>query len=247
MDDEHTRRRIGAAGREWARAMSVSSYADRFLAFVDNEVRPFRPLLALADRAASTLVSMQASPSLPVVERVAGELAKLAPPDVRLTAESEPALTFRELGPHDAGSLGALFEANDIPGVVDHFDPFPLTHAIAAELTDPGRKDRFYGAFLEDRLVGFSMLRGWDEGYEVPSFGVLVDRVHYGSGIGSRLTDFTLEQARALSSPRVRLSVYGTNERAYAMYARKGFVEESRAQVGRRLGPDERIVMVLEF
>jgi [ribosomal protein S18]-alanine N-acetyltransferase len=164
-----------------------------------------------------------------------------------MKADVHSALVLRELGPDDAESLGALFEANDLPAVVDHFDPFPLTRATASELTDPRRRDHFYGAFLEDRLVGFSMLRGWDEGYEVPSFGILVDRGHHGRGIGSRLTDFTIEQARDLGSPRVRLSVYGTNVHAYSMYALKGFAEQSRAPVARRLGPDERIVMVLEL
>jgi hypothetical protein len=63
--------------------MSVTTYADRFLTFVENEVRPLRPMLGLADRAAAELASMQAAPSLPVVERVAGELAELAPPQGR--------------------------------------------------------------------------------------------------------------------------------------------------------------------
>jgi ribosomal protein S18 acetylase RimI-like enzyme len=164
-----------------------------------------------------------------------------------MTSAAKPAITFRELRREDTNALGALFEANNVPAVVDHFDPFPLTRATAAELTDPGRKDRFYGAFSDDRLVGFSMLRGWDEGFEVPTFGVFVDRHHHGSGIGSRLTDFTVNQARALASPCVRLSVYGTNKRAYSMYERRGFREQSRALIERRDGPDERVVMVLEL
>jgi glycosyltransferase involved in cell wall biosynthesis len=79
VDDAQARRRIGAAGRKWARSMSVTVYVERFLAFIDNEVRRFRPLLALADRAAAGLASMGAAPSLPVVDRVARELAELTP------------------------------------------------------------------------------------------------------------------------------------------------------------------------
>jgi ribosomal-protein-alanine N-acetyltransferase len=154
---------------------------------------------------------------------------------------------FRRLGPDDLDALTTLFEENALPEVTSTFDPFPLTEGSAQELLRPGRDDRFYGAFDEGRLVAFSMLRGWDDGYEVPSFGIFVDARSQGDGIGGRLTEWTIEQARLADAPSVRLSVYGSNERAIHLYSRLGFEVESRTDVERDGHHDEKVVMTRSF
>ena len=86
--------------------------------------------------------------------------------------------------------------------------PFPSVPddlATAEEIALRPGDDRYFGAFIEGRLVGLSMLRGWNEGFDVPSFGIVVDPASHGHGIGSMLTDFTLERVPWLGSERVRL------------------------------------------
>jgi len=100
---------------------------------------------------------------------------------------------------------------------------------------------------VRGKLVGISMLRGWNEGFDVPSFGVVVDSEWQGQGIGSLLTDFTLDRAPWLGSVRVRLSVYASNERAHRMYLSRGFDEVEREPVSRNGDADERIVMIKEL
>jgi ribosomal protein S18 acetylase RimI-like enzyme len=39
------------------------------------------------------------------------------------------------------------------------------------------------------RIVGYGMLRGWDEGYSVPSLGILVRAEACGQGIGKLLME----------------------------------------------------------
>src|SRR5262245_34387391 len=103
-------------------------------------------------------------------------------------------LTVARLRPADAAELGALFVRNDVAEITRGFHPFPLTAERARALVAEASLDRFYGARDGDgRLVGFSMLRGWNEGYEVPSLGVLVDREQHGRGIGRRLTRWTCD------------------------------------------------------
>jgi ribosomal-protein-alanine N-acetyltransferase len=153
-------------------------------------------------------------------------------------------MAFRELGSEDAEALVVCFERNAVPAITDTFDPFPLDAEHALRIaTAPGR-DHYYGLFDEDgRIVGVSMLRGWDEGYEIPSFGMFVDHEHHGRGIGSRLLDETLRAAGTLAAPAVRLSVYRSNAVAERMYRSRGFSERERGTVQRNGTEDVRIVM----
>jgi ribosomal protein S18 acetylase RimI-like enzyme len=153
-------------------------------------------------------------------------------------------ITCRPLEPSDETAVAGLFaRCRDHPDMA-FFDPFPLTDETARRLAHEPRSDRYFVAEASPELVGLSMLRGWDEGYDVPSFGVMVDPRWHGRGVGSRLTDFAITAATELDCDRIRLSVYGRNERACAMYLRRGFTPLSREPVARAWGPDERIVMV---
>ena len=156
-------------------------------------------------------------------------------------------LVLRRLVPTDEDGLATLFERNDTPETRRRFDPFPLTRETARELCAHGGRDSYYVAEQDGRIVGLSMLRGLDEGWEVPSFGIVVDHACHGRGVGGRLTDYTIDRARVDGAPRVRLSVYASNEVAAEMYLRRGFVEQSREVVHRESGQMTRVVMVKEF
>lgn len=153
-------------------------------------------------------------------------------------------LTFRQVEPGDLEALAAFFQGNDIPRVTRQFHPFPMTEATAILIAREVHKDRYFGAFAGGAMVGFSMLRGWDGGYETPSFGIVVDHRRCGAGIGGRLTDFVLAEAARGGVTQVRLSVYASNKPAIPLYLSRGFVEFGRDPVivgGER---DERIIML---
>lgn len=156
-------------------------------------------------------------------------------------------IIFRALVPSDATSVATFFARCRDHAEMAFFHPFPLTQETAHQLACEPRLDRYYVADVAQAVVGLSMLRGWDEGYEVPSFGVMVDPRWHSRGVGSRLTDFTIAAASELGCESVRLSVYSGNMRATSMYVRRGFLEVSREQVVRDWGPDERIVMVKQL
>lgn len=154
------------------------------------------------------------------------------------------ALAFRELADADEDALGRFLVRNDVPAVTATFTPFPMTAATAATLLSQRREDRYYGAFAGPaEIVALSMLRGWDEGFEVPSFGIAVDAAWHGRGVGTRMTAWTVEQARALGAPSVRLTVYEDNPTAQRIYARLGFaVHEQRPAAN---GHQASVVMLL--
>ena len=57
----------------------------------------------------------------------------------------------------------------------DAFDKHEIARLLAAR-----ERDVYSGMFWRGELVGFLMLRGWDAGYEVPSFGLVVGAEHRG-------------------------------------------------------------------
>jgi ribosomal-protein-alanine N-acetyltransferase len=108
------------------------------------------------------------------------------------------------------------------------FHPHPLTRTEARRIADGGasRKDHYYAAFVGDRLVGYGMLRGWDEGYAIPAFGVAVDAAYRGRGIGRSLLRYAVEYARKKGAATLMLKVHLDNPSARHLYESEGFVFE---------------------
>ena len=156
-------------------------------------------------------------------------------------------LRFEPIGPNQLERLAALFERNRVARVTDLFDPFPLDAARARWIALEPHRDSFYLALREERPAGFSMLRGFDEGYAIPSFGIFVDHESHGEGVGRALTVWTVEEARRGGCSAVRLAVYAANLPARRLYESLGFVEQERQLVDRAGHNEEKIVMRLDF
>jgi GNAT superfamily N-acetyltransferase len=156
-------------------------------------------------------------------------------------------LRFEPVGPEHAGALAELFERNAVAAVVRGFDPFPLTAETASWIALHRHRDAYYLATCDRRAIGISMLRGFDEGYDIPSFGIFIDHLSHGRGIGRRLTVWTIDRARLQGCRAVRLSVYDDNPVARALYTSLGFVEQERLPARRGDVAVEKIVMRLEL
>jgi GNAT superfamily N-acetyltransferase len=239
VDDPQLRASVGAAAREAAGKRSLDRYAREFLAFVE-EVRSWTPIVRTIDLAAFELGRMGVDERFGEIGRIAHELGTIVD-----AMAPEPLL--RLLGPEDLVALKLFFRENNTPAVTTNFHPFPLSDEVAEDIGLRAGRDRYFGAFARGRLVGLSMLRGWNEGFDIPSFGIAVDHREHGKGIGQALTDFTLDRAPWLGAEQVRLTVYASNRVAHAMYVGRGFEEQSREPVTLDGGADERIVMVKEL
>jgi ribosomal protein S18 acetylase RimI-like enzyme len=171
------------------------------------------------------------------------ELVGDRPTSSEAISPPSPKLAVEPVEARHAQALAELFERNRVPVVSDPFDPFPLTADEAERIALQPRRDAYFVASLQGELIAMSMLRGFDEGFEVPSFGVFVDHLHHGEGIGRRLTTWTVEEARRRGHPAVRLSVYANNVGALGLYRSLGFEERERNPVARAGGKDEKILM----
>ncbi len=68
------------------------------------------------------------------------------------------------------------------------------------------------------------MLRGWDEGYSIPSFGVAVGAAYRGRGIARSLLRYAMERARERGASAIMVKVHMDNLGARPMYESKGVV-----------------------
>jgi RimJ/RimL family protein N-acetyltransferase len=106
---------------------------------------------------------------------------------------------------------------------VRFFTPFRFDHATVLKLLTQRDQDLFFGIYWQERLIGFSMLRGWDEGYEVPAYGVLIDEKYSGYGLATLTLRLVKAVCRLRGSPAIMLKVHPANTRATKLFERAGF------------------------
>lgn len=133
---------------------------------------------------------------------------------------------IRQLARTDEPQAVAFFSAvSSDPDVARFFNPHPLDAQNAARVIDPTgtAPDVYFGAFEGAEMVGYGMLRGWSEGYEVPAFGVCVRPDQRGKRIGGMLLDWAIARAEERGAPAVMLKVSAENFSARKLYESRGF------------------------
>ncbi len=129
----------------------------------------------------------------------------------------------RNLSAEDEPALVRFFEENNLPEVTQRFRAFPLDANSAARICRAPGRDRYFGIFLEHEMVALGLLRGWEEGHEVPSFGLLVGLRFRARRLGKRLALHALSLAGELGSKRVRITVDQENASLLELAHRMGF------------------------
>lgn len=105
------------------------------------------------------------------------------------------------------------------------FHPHPFTEKQARKicLKEGIKEDLYFMAVKNNEITGYAMLRGWDEGYDIPSFGICIRPDYQGQGIGKLLTQFAIEFSKKKKAPKIILKVYKNNFPAYNLYRQIGF------------------------
>ena len=110
----------------------------------------------------------------------------------------------------------ALIEAGDNK----YFHPHPLTEEYAEYLTNYKGEDLYYIIVYNRRVIAYGMLRGWDEGYQIPSLGIAVHPEERGKKVGQALMHFLHTAAYYKNTDKIRLKVYKDNIGAIKLYTR---------------------------
>ncbi len=139
-------------------------------------------------------------------------------------------MMFRPAAPADEAGLADLFFALAQAGDETLFHPHPLTQEAARtvcrhrEAMLEGPHDEYHvavdvcGTDSTETIVGYGLLRGWNEGFEIPSLGIAVHPDHRGRGIARRLMDHLHAVAAHRGASQVRLKVYRHNDVALRLY-----------------------------
>lgn len=106
-----------------------------------------------------------------------------------------------------------------------YFTPFDFSFSSVEKILSESRMDKYFGIFINNNIVGFYMLRGFDKGYEIPSYGVWISSGF--SNIG--LSKLTLYHAFAFCKlnriKTLMLKVHPENVVARNLYESLGFVK----------------------
>ncbi len=155
----------------------------------------------------------------------------------------EPVLEIISLRPELKEALQDLFAEIHKSEDSALFHPHPFTNAEGERLCSYQGEDQYYALVYGGRILGYGMLRGWDEGYGVPSLGIYVRSEARGAGIGKLLMQHMHVSARLRGATRIRLKVYRHNPIPIRMYRELGYIfegEEGEQLVGIFTFPDRR-------
>lgn len=117
---------------------------------------------------------------------------------------------IRELRVEDAAAVSQLLRAQP-PEYVRFFYAFSFDEEEIARVLAARTKDIYSGMFWRGELAAFFMLRGWDAGYEVPSFGVVVDVRHRGLAFMRIALDVAKLVSRLAGAPRLLAKIHPDN------------------------------------
>lgn len=137
-------------------------------------------------------------------------------------------ISFRLLHSSDAQNLSNIL-LNSSSEYVKYFHPFDFQILSIHKIIDSAINDKFFGIELKDnilansKLIGFYMLRGMDEGYTDPMYGVFIDQQWQGKGI-AKLSLYHAECFCKINLyKRILLKVHHNNDRAQKLYKSIGF------------------------
>lgn len=138
-------------------------------------------------------------------------------------AGSKSVLECRRLGPEWADGLLEFLTGLRRAGDDEYFKPHEFTRAAVDRLCLYKGEDLYLVLVEGGRVLGYGMLRGWDEGYAVPSLGIAIHPDDRRSGLGKALMAFLHAAAIRRGAARVRLRVSPGNEKAIALYRSLGY------------------------
>ncbi len=104
-----------------------------------------------------------------------------------------------------------------------YFDPHPFTPEQAHTIAHDEGRDFYSLALYEGHAVGYGFLRGWDEGFDIPSLGLSIHPDYRAAGLGLLLMRYLQSVATLRGCETMRLRVHKDNQRATALYEKLGY------------------------
>ncbi len=135
-------------------------------------------------------------------------------------------IVLRALQMQDCKDVSTLIKSSP-PLYTQYFCPFDFEQNAIEKVLSKVERDQFIGIALSDgrssTLAGFYMLRGFDEGYEYPMYGVFIGHAYRDLGLASLTLAHAEAYCRLNRIARLLLKVHPSNERARRLYEKHDF------------------------
>lgn len=133
-------------------------------------------------------------------------------------------LEFSILEMKDCNDLVCIFDAISKDPTIRFFHPHEFTEDKAHEIACLySGQDLYFGFRVDFELAGYALLRGWDEGFQIPTLGIYLLEKWRGLGLGkvylSALHDFAFQKG----AKKVMLKVDSENFKAKDLYEKAGY------------------------
>ena len=122
----------------------------------------------------------------------------------------------------DAVNLDEML-LSEQPAYIQHFFAFSKPNKNIEEQNKDSRNDVFFSLFVGNVIVGFYCLRGFDNNFEVPSFGVYVSSGFQGRGFATLALINSIDWCKQNSVGKVMLKVEESNIGALSIYKKHKF------------------------
>lgn len=148
-----------------------------------------------------------------------------------------PSLEVVRLAPEWQEGLQQFFQDLKAGGDDVFFSPHPTDADSIRRIAAHDGKDLYYLLVEQGKVLGYGLLRGWDEGYQIPSLGLAIHPSARGQGLGKMLMDLLHLLASRRGADKVRLRVRTNNEKALNLYKSLDYsFEEDTNQPGFLVG-----------
>lgn len=124
--------------------------------------------------------------------------------------QDSKSFSIRPLNPPDADVI-ASFMSSQSSEYLRFFYAFGADESEIAAILSAAKMDIYSGLFWREDLAGIFMLRGWDEGYDVPAFGVLIDEKYRGGAFMRLALDTAKLICRLSGAKRLMAKIHPEN------------------------------------
>lgn len=131
-------------------------------------------------------------------------------------------IDIREMTLSNVPDLIALFNQS-ASNYSQYFTPFSFDTSTFYSLLRVKQRDRYYCILVDKQVAGFYMLRGLDQAYTTPAFGVWIAEEYSGQGLARSTLNHAVIVCAQLGCHDLLLKVHPENKRAKRMYERFGF------------------------
>lgn len=139
-------------------------------------------------------------------------------------------VNFKRIRAADAAKLSAMLVA--APAAYSRFFvPFAFDAPSVRAILRRAVKDIYFALRIQGDWAGFYMLRGFDQGYRIPAYGVWIAPAYRERGLAALTLAHAFAVCKLNGIGQLMLKVHPRNTRALKLYEGSGFV---------RTGLDER-------